>query len=246
MSKISITIRDLLIGLIVTAVGIFIFTPLSNSIIKKDDTNQIISEKEKSNTSERQESGGTNNANNNNGGTRAIISKNGHDTPNQKEDFSSFINKSFSNPNNETNIAVTVVDINGNISSSVSSSIANIYNQTGLRGNTGLLRSSFIHNPGFIDLTEGNSEIIDQLELNNHADYVAIGKISYMFKKGNLVDATFVCSVTLVMNLISANQKKLIKSFTCSAIGNGVTEDQAKDNATDKLLNKYFSEYSSI
>jgi len=74
----------------------------------------------------------------------------------------------------------------------------------------------------------------------------AIGKVSYSIRKGTLVDDTFVCMVSLTMNIISANQKSLFKSFSCSANGNGTTEDQAKEYAIDKLLNKYISEYSSI
>jgi len=162
------------------------------------------------------------------------------------EDFSSYINPSINNSSDKTNIAVTVVDEGGNISSSISSSIASIYNQTGNNGNAGLIRSSFLHKPGFQELFEGNSEIIDKLQLNKHTDYVAIGKISYSIRKGTLVDATYVCTVSLTMNIISANQKSLANSFTCSAIGNGATEDQAKEYAIDKLLNKYISEYSSI
>ena len=161
------------------------------------------------------------------------------------EDFGSYLNSSITNTSS-TDIAVTVVDENGNIASSISSSIANIYTQTGNNGKTGLIRSSFLHKSGFQELFEGNSEIIGKLKLNKHADYVAIGKISYSIRKGTSVDATFVCTVSLNMNIISANQKGLVKSFTCSANGNGATEGQAKEYAIDKFLNKYISEYSSI
>ena len=167
-------------------------------------------------------------------------------TPTPSEDYSAYINTSITNSSGKTNIAVTVVDESGNISSSLSSSIANIYNQTGNSGNTGLIRSSFIHKSGFQELFEGNSGIIDKLNLKAHTDYVAIGKISYSSRKGTLVDDTYVCTVSLTMNIISANQKSLTKSFTLSANGNGATEDQAKEYAIDKLLNKYISEYSSI
>lgn len=164
----------------------------------------------------------------------------------QSEDFNSYINSSIENSNDKTNIAVTVVDENGNISSSISSSIANIYNQIGIIGNTGLIRSAFLHKPGFQELFEGNSEIIEKLNLQIHTDYVAIGKIIYTIRKGTLVDAAHVCIATLTMNIISVNQKGLAKSFTYSANGNGATEDQAKEYAIEKLLNKYISEYSSI
>lgn len=172
------------------------------------------------------------------------------DTPSQNdevsEDFSSYINTSITNSSSKTNIAVTIIDENGSISSTISSSIANIYNQAGNNGNTGLIRSTFIHKSGFQELLEGNSEIIDKLNLKTHTDYVAIGKISYSIRKGALIDDTYVCTVSLTMNIISASQKSLAKSFTCSANGNGATEDQAKEYAIDKLLNKYSSECSPI
>lgn len=162
------------------------------------------------------------------------------------EDFSSYINPSLNNTSDKTNIAVTVVDEVGNISSSISSSIANIYNQTGNSGNTGLLRSSFIHKSGFQELFEGNSEIIEKLKLSNHADYVALGKIQYSTSKGTLVDGTFVCTATITMSIISANQKSIAKNFSFSEKGNGVSESQAKEYALRNLIDKYNNEYSSL
>lgn len=178
-------------------------------------------------------------------GVRSTI-KGGVSTPTPSEDFSSYINTSITNSSGKTNIAVTIVDENGNISSSISSSIANIYNQTGNSGNTGLIRSSFIHKSGFQELFEGNSEIIEKLKLSSHTDYIALGKIRYSMRKGALVDGTIICTASLTMSIVSANQKSIAKSFTFSENGNGATEDQAKEYAIDKLLSKYISEYSSI
>lgn len=162
------------------------------------------------------------------------------------EDFSSYINTSIKNLNDKTNIAVTIVDENGDISSSISNSLANIYNQTGNIGTTGLLRSSFVHKPGFQELMEGNSEIIEKLKLSSHTDYIALGKIRYSMRKGTLVDGTFVCTASLTMSIISATQKSIVKSFSCSENGNGVTETQAQEAATEKLINKYFNEYATL
>lgn len=172
--------------------------------------------------------------------------KGGSLTPIPSEDFSSYINSSITNSSGKTNIAVTIVDENENISSSISTSIADIYNQKGNSGNTGLLRSSFIHKSGFQELFEGNSEIIEKLKLSNHADYVALGKIQYSTSKGTLVEGTFVCTASITMSIISANQKSIAKSFSFSENGNGVTETQAKEAATEKLINKYFNEFSSL
>lgn len=172
--------------------------------------------------------------------------KGGVSTPTLSEDFSSYINTSITNSSGKTNIAVTVVDENGNISSSLSSSIANIYNQTGNSGNTGLIRSSFIHKSGFQELFEGNSEIIEKLKLSSHADYIALGKIRYSMRKGALVDGTIICTASLTMSIVSVNQKSIAKSFTFSENGNGVSETHAQEAATEKLINKYYNEYSSL
>jgi len=183
----------------------------------------------------------------NTGAAREIVTnKGGINTPIQSEDFSSYINTSITKSSGKTNIAVTVVDENGNISSSISSSIANIYNQTGNNGNTGLLRSSFIRKSGFQELLEGNSEIIDKLKLSSHTDYIAIGRIRYSIRKGTLVDGTFVSTASITMSIISANQKSIAKSFSFSENGNGATETQAQEEAIQKLINKYFNEYSSL
>jgi hypothetical protein len=165
-------------------------------------------------------------------------------TPN--EDFSSYINASIINSSDKTDIAVTVVDENGNISSSISNSIANIYNQRGNTGNTGLLQSSFVHKSGFQELFEGNSEIIEKLNLSSHTDYIALGTIQYSIRKGTLVDGTVVCTTSLTMNIISSSKKSIVKSFSYSENGNGVTEPQAKEAATEKLINKYYNEHSSL
>lgn len=167
-------------------------------------------------------------------------------SPIPSEDFSSYINSSISNSSGTITVAVTILDRYGNVSSSLSSSIADIYSQTDKSGITGLLRNSFIQKSSFQELFEGNSDIIDKLKLSRYTDYVAIGKISYSTRKGTLVDDTFVCMISLTMNIISANQKWLVKSFTCTANGNGATEDQAREYAIDKLLSKYISEYSAI
>lgn len=164
----------------------------------------------------------------------------------ENEDFSTYINTSITNSSSKTNIAVTIIDESGNISSSISSSIANVYNQTGNSGNTGLLRSSFIQKIGFQELLEGNSEIIEKLKLSSHTDYVALGRIRFAMRKESLVDGMIVCTAKLTMTIISASQRSIIKSFSYSENGNGVSETQAQEAAIDKLINRYYNDYSSL
>lgn len=162
------------------------------------------------------------------------------------EDYSKYINSSIIKTGNNNDVCVTIVDENKNISSPISSSIANIYKETGRTGKTGLLKSSFIHKSGFQELLDGNSEIIEKLKLSSHTDYIALGKIQYTMRKGSLVDGTIVCTASLTMTIISATQKSVLKSFSCSSNGNGVTENQAQEEATQKLISKYYNDYSTL
>lgn len=162
-----------------------------------------------------------------------------------EENFNSYINTSFTNTS-INDIAVTITDGAGNISSSLSNSIALIYSQNGYNGKSGLIRSNFTGKNSYKDLTEGNSDIIEKMKLISYTDYLALGKIYFTFSKGTLVDGTFVCTASLSMNIVSTKQKSLIKSFSCKVNGNGVTEEQAKEYAINKLLSKFKSDYSSI
>lgn len=164
----------------------------------------------------------------------------------EDEEFNSYINSSITNSSSNIDVSVTIIDENGNISTSVSNAIANIYNQTGKKGNTGLLRSSFVHNLRFQELYEGNSNIIERLKLSKYVDYLVLGKIAYSMQQGTLVKETKVCNASISMNIISASGRNIVKSFSFSVNGNGATESQAKEEAVQKLINMYYNEYSSL
>lgn len=164
----------------------------------------------------------------------------------KKEDFASYINTTISKTPNYTNIAVTILDPDENISSSISSSVADIYTKSGMMGINGLFRNSFVHQSSFQKLFDGNSEIIAELKLSNHTDYLALGKIQFSIKNGNLVSGSFVCTAALTMNIISIGEKALFKSFSLNATGNGATESQAQEEATQRLINKYSNDYSFL
>jgi hypothetical protein len=246
-SALKVTIiGGLIVGLIVSAISIFLLTPLHEKISEKKNPVISIVGKDISSVDVKDEQNNARDCKTNTVVTeKTNTNKVGVIIPLQGENYNSYINASIANSNSKTKIAVTVVDEERSISS-ISSSIANIYNRNGFFGFTDLIRSSFIQKTGFQELYEGNSEIIDKLNLNNYVDYVALGKISSSTRNGTEANGTFISSITLTMNIISVNQKGLIKSFTCSANGNGVTEDQAKKYAIHKLLSKYNSEYSSI
>lgn len=165
---------------------------------------------------------------------------------NKLVEFRSNVNSFLSNSPNVIEVAVTIIDESNNVLSVISSDIASIYNQNGKKGTLGLLKSSFLKQSQFQELYDGNPSIISKLELARYTDYLAIGKLRSSIRNGTLVAGTIICDVSLTMSIISANSKNMKKSFNVTAIGNGVTESQARGDAFDKLLDLYKADYSSL
>lgn len=161
-------------------------------------------------------------------------------------DYTSYINPSIINSKDNIEIAVTVVDDQGNISNAISSSVANIYNQSGKKSISSLFRNSFVHSARFQELFEGNSSVIEKLKLSNYTDYVGLGKIKFDTHSGILEAGTVVCTASISMSIVSVNNKAIDRSFTISVNANGVSEAQAVEAASQKLINKYSNEYSSL
>lgn len=160
----------------------------------------------------------------------------------KEENYSSYIN-----PQSRVQVSVVVLDAAGKISNPISSSIAEIYRKTGKTASTGLIRSSFVEKPEFIELCEGNAGIIKKLNLHEYADYLAVGRTQFTNQAGKLVDETIICTASMSIDIISTDSKSLKKSYTISnASGNGVTESQAKEQALQKLLDRYFNNFSSL
>jgi hypothetical protein len=233
-------------GILVSIVTLFLLTPLYNLIFKKDNINPKSPNTEIPNKNGSRESSiADEKGNSTNIKRRSPLVKNETGLV-KNEDLSSFINTSITNTSDKTNIAITIIDESGNVNTSISSSIAGIYNQTGNIGVVGLLKSSFIHDHGFQGMIEGDSELIDKLNLEKYADYIAIGKVQYSIRDGKLVNGTFVCTASIIITIFSTSQNSVIKSFEISENGNGVSKAQSQKSAIDKLLNKYYSEYSSL
>ncbi len=144
-------------------------------------------------------------------------------------------------------ISVVIVDDGGAITNPVSSAIANVYTQSHQTAGIGLIKNSFVKTPEFKQLFDGDSNVIEKLNLAQFTNYLGIGKIVYSYRKGTLASGTTVCNAALNMNIISAKDKTITQSFTITnANGNGVTESQAKDDAFQKLLNIYSTDHVSL
>lgn len=161
--------------------------------------------------------------------------------------YAQFLNTSIKNSPSSVEVCVTITDKSGKALGSESSAIAEVYRQSGKSGKTGLFRSTFLKSAEFQELREGNSEVMEKLNLLAYTDFVAIGAITYSYREGKLVDETIVCSITLSMDIISASTQSIEKSFTLTNInGNGATEDQAREKAFQKLLDNYYTNYSTL
>jgi len=156
--------------------------------------------------------------------------------------WESYVNSSVINSPVDMDVAVCILNEDGSFSS-ISSDISNIYEKKGFKSNVGLLRSPFFGTSGFQQLSQGNSEIISNLKLKRNTDYLVIGKIRYETIKNT---SFLVCRATLEVNIISVSQGYLLKNVSYYESGNGVSENQAMENATERLLITYYINYSTI
>ena len=172
------------------------------------------------------------------------IRENSRSLKNQRSDYTSYIN----NPGaNRSDISIVVIDEKGLISNAASSEIAKTYAISGKKTTIGLIKGDFIKTPYFQQLFDGNSNLIKKLNLVQYTDYLGLGKISYLFRKGSLIDGTVICTASIDMNIISANSKSLLQSFTIqNAVGNGATESQAQEEALKKLITLYAEDHTTL
>jgi len=161
------------------------------------------------------------------------------------EDYSNDLNKSNTNTNEYIDVSVTIINSNKDLEQSVSSAIADIYRNTGKKVNNDLIRSDFIRKSAFEKLFEGNTNLIQKLNLFNYTDYLVLGKLNYTFKQGKLVNNTIICNATLDISIISLPYM-LKSSFKVQGKGNGTSESQAQDYALNDLFTNYSQDYSTL
>jgi len=158
------------------------------------------------------------------------------------KDYAAFVNQSICQ---KVDISILIIDTKGKNFPEASNAVAEVYTQSGKRTCTGLLKESFLLHSEFQGLFDGNPTIIKNLNVAKYTDYLGLGKISCSFRSGTLVQGTVICSASITMNIISVKNHSLVRSFTVPVVnGNGVTEQQARDEAIYKLVNNYFTDYS--
>ncbi len=148
--------------------------------------------------------------------------------------------------NTKFDIAILIITGKGHPANGLSSNIVTLYRNQGYSVTNSLFTKSFIQSGYLPELRNASSRIINMLNLKTHVKFIALGKITYVFRKGTLVEGTTICTAIITMSIISVEQKSLVNSFSFSVNGNGVTESQAQEEALQKLINKYSSTYSSL
>src|SRR5258706_5257901 len=164
-----------------------------------------------------------------------------------EKDLSTYVNFS-----EMVDVSVIVVDTAGNIETSLSGDIANVYAKSGKSTGIGLLENRFAKRPEFNDLFEGNSTVIEKLKLNMHTNYLVIGKINYNHftrPEPDSINVTFACNALIKISIINVAKKYVTQSFTVDSDGpwgNIFSPSGAKQAALKSLLDKYTKEHSFL
>ena len=148
--------------------------------------------------------------------------------------------------NSKYNISLSIVDINQLLDRNLTSEIANIWSRKGNSVTQSLFKNNFYLSPDYSELKSGNSDLISRLDLIKYADYVAMGEIKYRQSNGTFVEGTIISSASLKISIISSINGQIIRVVNISKNGNGVTEDQAKEDAIQKILQTLESDNSPI
>jgi len=128
----------------------------------------------------------------------------------------------------------------------LSARIAGFYRNQGYSVTYSLFTPGFIHSEYFHELQNASSRVITMLELDSHINTLILGEFSYSFRDGTLERGTIICNAKIDMRIVSVNQKSLTNSYSFSVNANGVSELQAKEQASTKLFDKFKTEYSSL
>ena len=165
-------------------------------------------------------------------------------TENPKHDVVYQRKEKMNTDENVNSIQKTGVDyLNKNNSTS---EIANIWSRKGNSVTQSLFKNNFYLSPDYSELKSGNSDLISRLDLIKYADYVAMGEIKYRQSNGTFVEGTIISSASLKISIISSINGQIIRVVNISKNGNGVTEDQAKEDAIQKILQTLESDNSPI
>lgn len=152
---------------------------------------------------------------------------------------------SILNIKNKSEFSVIIIDEDKNIENSVSNAIVELYKDTGKEVSTGLIRNSFVKTYDFEELFQGNSSVIEKISLYKYTDNLILGKIHFTFKKGQIIQDTYLCNAILTISIITMKDRA-IKNFEVIGKWNGVSESQAKEGALNNLLSNLKEQISLI
>jgi len=170
-------------------------------------------------------------------GRWSYFGKNGpYASGSKKRNYSVFVNPVP--PGNE--LAILMIDQDGNSLSVLANAVADKYRKDGRSSTLGLVNPSIGNIPEFNDFFNGTQNIYQKMNLSKYVKYMLIGKVNYAYRKGVEAEGTIICNATMTLHVISTSTGSLYRSLPIpAAIGNGVTEEQAQDQANQRLYNRF-------
>lgn len=155
-------------------------------------------------------------------------------------DWSKFLNSHAG----KKDFAIVLTDLNKKQLFTESKEIAKVYEVEDKTTTINLFKSSFLKMDEFNFLEEGDSDLIEAMNLSKYADYIVIGTFKNNFRSGTEANGAIVCTVTMKANIISTKGNTIVNSYQVTAKGNGGDQVQALDKAKRVLYYKLANEYS--
>lgn len=104
-----------------------------------------------------------------------------------------------------------------------------------IKGRGDLFKDAFIEGGGYLSLLEGDSSILFELNLNSHADFLALGKKTTEFSSESKLANLISCKCVLDLALLSVKTGEVLVRREFSAAGVGVDNIRAESQAHDRL-----------
>jgi hypothetical protein len=148
----------------------------------------------------------------------------------------SILDKGFKNIEGSKEMAVVIVNKQDNsVNQALSQGISDVLkNSKGYNTNPSFFNTDFVNKGDFEKLFNADRYRIKKLHLQDHLDYLCLGKYQVGSVIKNEFDM-FSADVTLQINLIDVKNGAVVDSRTYTEKGIGVTKADAELNARNKL-----------
>jgi hypothetical protein len=154
--------------------------------------------------------------------------------------YSDFVN----NGEDKKDIAVLVVDNDGEFQNSLASKIAGLYQVKGYSVSRSLFRYNFIKSKYLARLENADADIIDRLNLSQTVKYVVIGHYSNSFENGEYTK--YISRAQFKVSIISCSYKSQLDAFKIGVANGFDDKDHAEQGAIEKIVTDYQLNHSNL